>query len=107
MPRRSLLEIYTSILEVVSDGISKPTRIMYSSNLSWLPLQRHLDTLLQKKFLTERQVEKRKIYEITENGRRFLYHTQIVRNELTIDDTDLKEDAVFEEADNKVVRRPK
>ena len=81
MPRRSLLEIYASILGAVSKGIVKPTRIMYRANLSWLPLQRYLYTLLKKGFLEELKAKKRKEYKITESGRRFLNHVELAKNE--------------------------
>ena len=103
MPRRSLLEIYANILESVSDGISKPTRIMYRANLSWLPLQRHLHLLVEKGFLGETKFKSRNIYNITDRGRRFLHYLDLVKNELAQGDIDLPED-VDEEQVKELVR---
>ena len=41
--RRSKLEIYLDVLSSIHEGISKPTRIMYSANLSWKALNKILD----------------------------------------------------------------
>ena len=83
MPRRSLLTIYAGILEAVSEGVRKPTRIMYRTNLSWLPVQRHLTLLVEKEFLKESNCKSRKVYDITEAGRTFLRHINLVKKELT------------------------
>ena len=83
MQRRCLFEIYANVLTAVSSGFSKPTRIMYRANLSWLPLQRHLHLLVRGGFLKETQLKSRKIYDITDRGRRFLHYYNLAKNELT------------------------
>ena len=46
MGRRSRLEIYIDILECMQRGVESPTNIMYKANLSWIPLQEYLCSLL-------------------------------------------------------------
>ena len=74
MNRRSRLEIYFDILEVINSGIDKPTRIMYKANLSWNSLQDHFTTLLSGEFIREEVVKKSARYFITERGKRALYY---------------------------------
>lgn len=70
--RRSKLDITLSVLSSVKDGVDKPTRIMYASNLSWTPTQRILASLVSQGLLREIQVSgtrrSRIRYEITEKG---------------------------------------
>jgi predicted transcriptional regulator len=51
MPRRSKIEIYGEILIAIGNGISKPTTVMYSTNLSWKPLKAALSELEGRKFI--------------------------------------------------------
>lgn len=74
MIRRSKLEIYFNILEVIDRGIDKPTRIMYKANLSWNSLQEYFTTLLTGEFIREDIVKNRKRYHITEKGKNALYY---------------------------------
>lgn len=76
MTRRSKLEICLDVLWVIKNGSSKPTRIMYDSNLSWRPLKnilkfmvtrgliREIDTHTARKY--DRRTTRR--YEITQKG---------------------------------------
>ena len=70
--RRSKLDIVLNVLSAVKDGVDKPTRIMYSANLSWRPTQKILESLVQQGLLQEfedtgsRRSKRR--YEITEKG---------------------------------------
>lgn len=70
--RRSKLDITLSVLSSVRDGLDKPTRIMYASNMSWKPIQRILASLVGQGLLREIQVSgtrrSRVLYEITEKG---------------------------------------
>jgi len=70
--RRSKLEITLDVLKAVRDGVDKPTRIMYMTNLSWNPTQELLERLVMGGHLevTEERTEKRskKRYVITEKG---------------------------------------
>ena len=75
MERRSRLEIYFDILEVIQRGIDKPTRIMYKTNLSWATLQEQFETLIKGGFINEELKDNAKRYSVTEKGRGALsYH---------------------------------
>ena len=75
--RRSKLEIYLNVLQIIREGTSKPTRIMYSANISWQPLMKALGSMANQGLVREidvsdtgRKRDKRtsKIYEITMKG---------------------------------------
>lgn len=66
--RRSELEIRMDVLQVVSQGIDRPTQIMYKANLSWIALQENLKALVAKSFLREESVGPRRRYELTQSG---------------------------------------
>ncbi len=77
MERRSKLEIYLEVLQIIKGGTSKPTRIMYNANISWQPLMRVLGSMMNQGLVREidvrdtgRKRDKRttKIYEITMKG---------------------------------------
>ena len=70
--KRSKLEIYLEILHIISRGETKPTRIMYKANLSWIPLQEVFKHLLSQNNINEVLIDQRKGYEITDKGRRAL-----------------------------------
>jgi len=85
MVRRSRLEIYYDILQAISRGIQKPTRIMYKTNLSWIPLQEILQSLLTQGFIEEKRSEKSRRYEITTKGLDVLNYYEKARKALTIE----------------------
>ena len=70
--RRSRLEIMLTILRAVKGGVEKPTRIMYATNLAYLPTQRLLQSLVRQGLLNERfdpeSSRSKKLYEITVKG---------------------------------------
>ena len=66
--RRSELEIKMDVLQVVSQGIDRPTQIMYKANLSWLALQENLKSLVKRSFLREENLGPRRRYELTQSG---------------------------------------
>ena len=75
MVRRSRLEIFFDVLAVIERGVSKPTRIMYKTNLSWTSLHDVFDTLIEGGFILEEVVATSKRYSITEKGQNALaYH---------------------------------
>lgn len=75
MVRRSRLEIYFNILEVIGRGVTKPTRIMYKTNLSWITLQEMFETLINGGFIREEEKGNSKRYYATDKGRNALnYH---------------------------------
>ena len=70
--RRSKLEIILSVLSTVKEGVDKPTRIMYATNLAWKPLNEVLSRLMKQELLREIEVpgikRSKRRYEITEKG---------------------------------------
>jgi len=70
--RRSKLNIMLSVLSTVKEGVDKPTRIMYATNLAWKPLNEVLSRLVKQEFLREIEVpgikRSKRRYEITEKG---------------------------------------
>jgi len=71
--RRSQLEISLKILDSVRNGLEKPTRIMYASNMSWRRANRMLCSLVDQGLVAEvidtrRGVKSRRRYKITEKG---------------------------------------
>ncbi len=70
--RRSKLDIQLEVLKAVREGVGKPTRIMYAANMSWNPVRKILDSLVDGGLLsvisnTVGNRAKRR-YEITEKG---------------------------------------
>ena len=72
MARRSRLEIYFDILRALERGITKPTRIMYKTNLSWTTLQEMFEALIEGGFIKEEVRGNLKRYEVTDKGRNAL-----------------------------------
>lgn len=66
--RRSKFEISLAILDTIPRGNDKPTRIMSSTNISWLVLQRSLLTLESNGLISKDNHENRSIYSVTEKG---------------------------------------
>lgn len=82
--RRSRLEIYVNILEVIERGVNKPTRIMFAVNLSWKYFKEMLSNL-ESWGLIERRIEKdRELIYITERGRRILRNLKALSMEFII-----------------------
>ena len=70
MVRRSKLEMYLSILEFLSlKGPSKPTHIMYKTNLCYRFLNEFLDNLIDRELVEEQATaEDLVLYAITQRG---------------------------------------
>lgn len=70
--RRSKLDIMMTVLGAIRDEVDKPTRIMYTANMSWNSTQKVFEDLLEQDliFVTEEPGLKRakKRYHITEKG---------------------------------------
>ena len=87
--RRSKLEILLEVLSAVSNGVNKPTRIMYSANLSWNPVQKILERLVDQGLLKE--IEKtgskrtKKEYTITEQGVNVIRYFEDAKNLIEIE----------------------
>jgi predicted transcriptional regulator len=70
---RSKLRIYRDILKTVdNEGHAKPTKILYTANLSYERLNRYLNELVSRGLLHEVDEEGGRYYEITEDGRKLL-----------------------------------
>ena len=69
-PRRSSFQIAVDVLTVINEGESRPTRIMYASNLSWNTLRSTLDLLVNKGYAEESSdlLTRSKQYFITQSG---------------------------------------
>lgn len=75
--KRSRLEICIDILKIMKKGVRKPTRIMYSSNISWIPLLEILKFLKEQGAISVNNIGKKKEYHITDKGREILkYYEQ-------------------------------
>ena len=66
--KRSRLEIYLDVLKVLRKGESRPTRIMYQSNLSWKPLMKILDSLMRQEIVETSQDNFHNVYRLTKKG---------------------------------------
>jgi len=77
MARRSRLEMYFDVLEVINSGITVPTRIMYETNLSWTVGCSVFDTLIKSDFLREEKKKNALRYYLTEKGRNALAYYQM------------------------------
>ena len=68
--RRTKEEIMMDMLKVATQPVG-PTKLMYSTNLSWKPLRQYLEKLTTAG-LIELISGRREIYETTEKGKRLL-----------------------------------
>ena len=66
--KRHRIQMKIDVLRAISEGESLPTRIMYKSNLSWLPLHRILDEMLEDKLVEVTHASPHRSYSITEKG---------------------------------------
>ena len=76
--KRSKQEIYQQILRTIKNGVVKPTRIMYDSNLSWKPIKEMLQSFEEQGLIENRfqgyDKRGRKQYYITQKGENFLFY---------------------------------
>jgi predicted transcriptional regulator len=70
--KRSRFEIYIDVLRTIRGGEKVPTRVMYRTNLSWVPLKKILESLNSQNLIEKRESSRRKQYIITEKGRKVL-----------------------------------
>lgn len=70
--KRSKLEICLDVLRAIRAGYSKPTNIMYKSNLSWITLQEILNFLISRGLVSAIENNGRKLYVITAKGKSVL-----------------------------------
>jgi len=62
------------VLRAIKSGYNKPTRIMYSSNISWAPLCEILKLLTDQGAMAVKNVGDKKQYYITDKGQDILKH---------------------------------
>jgi predicted transcriptional regulator len=71
--RRSPMEMVCDILDVVSEGPTKPTHILYKANMSWKVLAVYLEYLIGRGLVDkEEQGGKRSTYTLTLKGKSIL-----------------------------------
>lgn len=71
--RRSKFQISIEVLEAISNGEYRPTRLMYACNLSWSSMKDVLGLLEAKGYIEDRSSEgKRKNLSITGKGNEIL-----------------------------------
>jgi predicted transcriptional regulator len=88
--RRSKLDLVLGVLRAVKRGTDKPTRIMYTVNLSWKPTQNILNSLVGQGLLSliEEEGNKRskKRYELTEKGNGVVDYFDGAKQLINVDD---------------------
>ena len=70
--KRSKLEISLEVLRAIDKGQDKPTRIMYITNLSWIPLKKIFESLISQGLMEETEIGRRRKYTITAKGKKVL-----------------------------------
>jgi len=71
------------------NGVDKPTRIMYATNMSWAPTQKMLSSLVEQDLIevrmnTESRQSKRR-YVITDKGVNVFYYFEKVKDILNLE----------------------
>ena len=90
--RRSMLEIYLDVLSAIRERTNKPTRIMYSANLSWISLQKVLTSLVSQGLVIEIESDYRKdkrttkTYELTQKGENVLIYFRNAKELLSLEE---------------------
>ena len=82
--KRSRLEIYLDVLQTINEGIEKPTRIMYGTNLSWNTLKEALNSLYDQGMIEVETVRRAKRYSISPKGLRALEYFWKVQEEFSL-----------------------
>ena len=66
--RRSKLETYFEIVEVIGIGVEKPTHVMYKANLSWKVMQEYIKNLELRGIVNCARSEGKRGYHLTQKG---------------------------------------
>jgi len=72
LSKRSRLQLFVDVLRAIDKGECKPTRIMYKSNLSWLPFRQMLNRMVELELVEMKEEGTRQLYLIAERGKNFL-----------------------------------
>lgn len=87
--RRSRLDIMLNVLLAIKEGVDKPTRIMYATNLSWKPTQNILKNLVRQGLIRELNVDGEKRtksrYVLTEKGQDVIKYFEKAKDLLALD----------------------
>jgi predicted transcriptional regulator len=88
--RRSKFQLSVEVLGQIKQGEKKPTRIMYSANLSWKSLKEILESLVSQGLIDEVVVSRsskraKKRYEITGKGENVLQYYNMVSDLIEIE----------------------
>jgi len=79
--RRERLEVIKDILKSIREKRKiKPTRLLYSSNLSPQMFRDYVDELLLKKFVMLEEDGKNKFFSLTKKGNDFLEEYKVIEN---------------------------
>jgi len=72
--KRNKLDIIYDMLRAIEGkgGKIKPTHLLYKSNLSHQRMKLYINELKDRKLIEEAQVKKKKMYALTDDGRKFL-----------------------------------
>lgn len=82
--RRSKLRLYLDILRVISSGTTKPTRIMFETNMSWTSMKKALEFLLENELICKEKYENFEIRRGNSRDRRSKERYFISQKGLTI-----------------------
>ena len=81
LSRRSRLDIYFDVLELIGNGTDIPTRIIYETSLSWEVGSNVFDTLIRSGFIWEKKEKESVRYNLTTKGRNVLsYYWKALEN---------------------------
>ena len=87
--RRSKFQLSVEVLDSIKNGETKPTRIMYSCNLSWKSLKDILGNLVEQTLLEEEIIQgkkrSKKHYSITLKGENVLKYYRMVSGLIEVD----------------------
>jgi len=80
--KRERLNVIKDILKVIQENRKvKPTRLLYSSNLSPQMFKDYINELIKKKFIRLESDEKeRKTFSLTKKGQEFLQEYRVIEN---------------------------
>lgn len=80
--KRERLEVIKDILKVIRESRSiKPTRLLYSSNLSPQMFKEYVNELLKKEFIKMNdEGDNKKTFSITSKGNEFLQEYKVIEN---------------------------
>jgi len=78
--KRERLELIHDILKAIQDSNNriKPTRLLYSSNLSPQMFKEYTDELLQKGFIIRNEEKGKKTFSLTDKGFEFLEKYKVI-----------------------------